>query len=71
MTDLSPRNGSFIFKVFVSFLSLILVAGVMALFNMNVLLVRLDERFVSFERRIIVIENDHTQLRHEGVFNHE
>lgn len=57
-----PRNGgpqytsTFLFKVLISVLSIVVAAGVLAMFNMSHLLVRLDERLLSVDQRLVKIE---------------
>ena len=55
-------TASFLFKILVSVLTVVISAGVLAMFNMNILLVRLDERFISVERRMIAIERNYDSL---------
>lgn len=66
------QTASFLFKVLVSVLTVVISAGVLALFNMNILIVRLDERFISFEHRMVVIERIYGELagvRSDGITN--
>jgi len=57
-----PRNGgphhtsTFLFKLLVSVLSVVVAAGVLATFNMSHLLARLDERLIGVDKRLIKIE---------------
>ena len=50
------RNG-FGLKILVSVLSLVIGAGVLSTFNMSFMLIRLDERFVGFDKRLEKIEH--------------
>ncbi len=55
----AQHTSTFLFKVLVSALSVIISAGVLTMFNMSHSLVRLDERFTGFDRRLLVIEKHH------------
>ena len=57
------QTASFLFKILISVLTIVISAGVLAMFNMNVLIVRLDERFISVDRRMVIIEQEHRQFR--------
>lgn len=57
--SISSNGNSFFVKLVLSVFALIISAGVLALFNMNVLLVRVDERLISFDRRLVIVESEH------------
>lgn len=55
--DSGPQyTSTFLFKVLISVLSIVVAAGVLAMFNMSHLLVRLDERLLSVDQRLVKIE---------------
>lgn len=54
------NGNSFFVKLVLSVFALVISAGVLALFNMNVLLVRVDERLISFDRRLVIVESEHS-----------
>lgn len=45
------------FKVLISVLSVVVASGVLSIFNMNQLLIRLDERVIHIESRVVTIES--------------
>lgn len=56
-----PKNGSvhtstFLFKILISVLSIVVASGVLTVFDMSHTLVRIDEHMSGVDRRLIKIE---------------
>lgn len=70
MTSTVQHTSTFLFKVLVSVLAIVVAAGVLSMFSMSHSLVRMDERLFSVDQRLVKIEK-HQEWQVENSLRNE